>query len=198
MSSLYGGNSQATGIPSRPGNTGEKVPSGYKKFQLQNFDPNQMALFQQLFSQLGPDSFLSKLAGGDQDTFNQIEAPALKQFSGLQGNIASRFSGMGTGATRSSGFKNTMNQAASDFAGQLQSQRQSLQQQAMQDLMSFSQMLFNQKPYETGLVQKPQKSNALSAFAHGIGGALPGLVTGNFGSGIMNGANNMFGSNSLY
>ena len=53
-----------------------------------------------------------------------MEAPALKQFSGLQGNLASRFSGMGSGARRSSGFQNTSNQAASDFAQQLQANKQ--------------------------------------------------------------------------
>jgi hypothetical protein len=132
-----------------------KSKGGVRPTQLQQFTPEQMNLFQSLFSHLGPDSFLSKLAGGDEETFNQIEAPALQQFSGIQGNIASRFSGMGSGARKSSGFQNTQNQAASDFAQQLQSQRTGLQSQAIKDLLGMSNELLGQRPYDTGLQQKP-------------------------------------------
>ena len=118
--------------------SGDKVPSGYKKGQLQQFTPEQMELFKSLFSQLGPDSYLSKLAGGDQSMFEEMEAPALRQFSELQGGLASRFSGMGMGGRKSSGFQNTTNQAASNFAQDLASRRQSLQQQAIKDLMGMS------------------------------------------------------------
>jgi hypothetical protein len=113
-----------------------KAQGGYKPAQMQQFTPDQMQLFQQMFGQVSPDSYLSKLAGGDESMFNQIEAPAMRQFQGLQGNIASRFSGMGSGgARRSSGFQNTMNQASSDFASDLQSQRMGLQRNAIKDLM---------------------------------------------------------------
>lgn len=168
----------------------EKIPSGYSKGSLQQFTPEQMQLFQQMFSHVGPESYLSKLAGGDQSTFGEIEAPALKQFSALQGQLGSRFSGMGTGARNSSGFQNTMNSAAQDFAGQLQSQRQSLQQQALQDLMGFSNQLLGQKPYEQFLQEKKEKSSgwggAIGAglgaaggfFAGGPAGALQGAQLG--------------------
>ena len=175
----------STGIPPNTTGTGqmkEKIPSGYKKGSLQNFDPQQMQLYQQLFGHLGPDSFLSKLAGGDQETFGQIEAPALKQFNQLQGQIGSRFSGMGTGATKSSGFQNTMNSAAQDFAGQLQANRQSLQQQALQDLMGFSNQLLGQKPYDQFLIEKQKKQSgwggAIGAGVGGVGGFLLGGPAG--------------------
>lgn len=141
-------------------NTGqmkEKIPSGYKKGSMQNFTPEQMQLHQQQFGHVGPDSFLSKLAGGDEGIFGQIEAPALKQFSALQGQLGSRFSGMGTGGQKSSGFQNTMNSAAQDFAGQLQSQRQGLQQQALKDLMGFSGDILNQSPQSNFLIKKDHK-----------------------------------------
>ena len=162
MSSMSGfmGNRGATGgglgsaATGGPVGRNNKVPKGYSLGQLDQFTPEQHNLFQQMFGQLGPDSFLSKLAGGDEDTFNQVEAPALKQFSGLQGGLASRFSGMGTGARKSSGFQNTSNQAASDFAQQLQSNRMGLQQQATKDLMSFGNDLLNQRPYEQTLQKK--------------------------------------------
>ena len=147
-----------------------KAPKGYNSFQ--KYSPQQMSLFKQLFGNVGPDSYLSKLAGGDEETFNQIENPALKQFSGLQGQLASRFSGMGMGARNSSGFQNSANQASMDFASQLQSQRQSLQQQAIKDLMGYSNQLLNQEPY--GLVQKPPKQEG-GGWGGILGGALGGL-----------------------
>lgn len=145
--------------------------TGYQQVTAQSFTPEQMQLFQRMFSQVSPDSQLSKLAGGDQSQFDQLEAPALKQFSALQGNLASRFSGMGSGARRSSGFQNASNQAAQDFAGQLQSQRMGLQRQAMQDLMGFSSNLLQQRPYEEYILpqQKPFWQELLLGLAPGIG-----------------------------
>ena len=40
----------------------EKRPHGYQKFAMQQFTPEQMELFSQMFSQVDPESFLSKLA----------------------------------------------------------------------------------------------------------------------------------------
>lgn len=156
------------------GQTGNIVPKGYQTGQLAQFTPEQMQLFQQLFGQIGPDSFISKLAGGDQGIFEQIEAPAKRQFAGLQGNIASRFSGMGTGARRSSGFQNIMGQAASDFSQQLQSQRMGLQQQAIRDLMGMGSQLLGQRPYETTLTEKPTSflEKLMVGLAGGAGTAL--------------------------
>jgi len=156
-----------------------KTRKGYTPVSQQQFTPEQMGLLQRMFGQVGPDSYLSKLAGGDESTFNQIEAPALRQFSGLQGNIASRFSGMGAGAQRSSGFKNTMNQASSDFASDLQAQRQGLQRSAIRDLHEMSTNLLGQRPYETGLMPK-QKSGwqqFLESITGGVGQGAGSLGT---------------------
>lgn len=138
--------------------TGNKniIPKGYRKGQIQQFTPEQMQLFQQLFSHTGPESYLSKLAGGDQSSFEEIEAPALQQFQGIQGQLASRFSGMGSGARRSSGFQNTIRSAGGDFAQQLQAQRQGLQRRALQDLMGISESLLGQRPQENSLIKKQQ------------------------------------------
>lgn len=138
-----------TGMPK------DKIPKGFQKGELTQFSPEQMNLFQSLFSHLMPEGFLSQLASGDESTFEQLEAPALKQFAGLQGQIASRFSGMGSGARHSSGFQNTMNQASSDFAQQLHSQRMGLQNQALRDLFGMSNMLMGQRPTEKFVTQKP-------------------------------------------
>lgn len=160
------------------GRTGSKIPSGYKQFQVQKFTPEQMQQYQQLFGQVSPDSYLAKLAGGDQSAYEEMEAPAMRQFSALQGNISSRFSGMGTGGRKSSGFQNTMNTAANEFAQDLAGKRMEHRRNALMDLMNYSNMLMGQQPYETGLVQKPQQQSALNAFAGGVGGAIPGAVTG--------------------
>jgi len=183
MSSLQGS------MPFR-GPTGEglgnKTPKGYSMGRIQNFTPQQMQLFQQLFSNVSPDSFTSRLAGGDQSAFEQMEAPALRQFGALQGNIASRFSGMGSGARRSSGFQNTQTQGASDFAQDLASRRQGLQRQALLDLMGLSEGLLNQRPYEQFLTKKPQSffQSLLGGLAPALGQGLGNAIgTGGFGGG---------------
>lgn len=153
--------------------TGNKIPKGYSTGQLQQFTPEQMELFRSLFSHLSPGSHLSRLAGGEEGLFQEMEAPALKQFSGLQGQLASRFSGMGLGGRRSSGFQNTANQAASDFAQQLQSQRQGLQRQAISDLMGLSGNLLSQRPYEQFLAKKQPKRGFLeNLFGGSEGGGI--------------------------
>jgi len=167
-------------LGNRTGNlAGDKIPSGYRTAQLQQFSPDQMQLFQQLFSHVGQDSPLSQIAGGDEAQFKAIEAPALQQFNALQGNLASRFSGMGMGARRSSGFKNASNQASSDFSMQLQSQRQGLQRQALLDLMDISGSLLNQRPALRNLVQKQRKPSFLQSL---LGGAAPlaGAAAGSY------------------
>ncbi|SRR5258708_850279 len=165
---------------------GDKVPKGYKTGQLQQYTPEQLQLFSQAFSHLGPDSFLSKLASGDQSQFAQLEAPALRQFGALQGNIASRFSGMGMGGRHSSGFQNTQNQAASDFAQNLQGQRMGLQNQAIRDLMGMSNELLDQRPYERFMVKKPPSDQGFNW--GGLAGGLAGGVGGFFLGGPMGAA----------
>lgn len=170
---------------------GNVVPKGYKQGQLQQFTPEQMQLFQSMFSQVQPGSYLSKLAGGDEATFSQIEAPALRQFGQLQGDIASRFSQQAPGALSArggSGFKNTINTAASDFAQDLQARRMGLQRQAIQDLMGISQDLLGQRPYEQFLIkQQPRQSGWAKALGIGLpiaGAALGGIFGGPAGASI--------------
>lgn len=141
-----------------PTGTGRNIiPKGYQHGQIGQFTPEQQQLFQHMFSQVGPQSFTGKLAGGDQSQFEQMEAPALRQFGQLQANTASRFSGLGSGARRSSGFQNELGGQAASFAEQLQSNRLGLQNQAIQQLMQMSESLLGQRPFEQFLMSKPQK-----------------------------------------
>ncbi len=167
------------------GGYNDKLPEGYEAGQIQNFTPEQMNLFKQAFSHVSPDSFTGKLAAGDQEAFAQMERPALQQFNATQGNIASRFSGMGMGGRKSSGFQNATNSAASDFASNLQSQRMGYQQQAIKDLMGMSSELLGQRPYERFMVenQNDQGFNwggALGGLAGGVGGFMLGGPGGAF------------------
>lgn len=164
-------------------NTTGNLP-GYKQYQTPNYTPEQMQLHQGLFAHLGPNSFLSQLAGGSPQAFAQMETPALKQFSGMLGNIGSRFSGQGLGGRHSSGFQNTANQAASNFAEQLQSNRVGLQRQAVQDLFGLSNQLLQQKPYENYLMQNAPGfwQSLIGGAAPGIGGLLGGIYGGPSGA----------------
>lgn len=165
---------------------GSKAPKGYSQGRIQNFTPEQMQLFQQL---LGGSSggigsgleHLSKLAGGDQSYFDQLEAPALRQFGALQGNLASRFSGMGSGARKSSGFGNTVSSAGQELSESLQSQRMGIQQQAIRELLGLGQNLLQQKPYENYLMPKQQSGwqQFLSSLSGGVGQGL-GLAGSSF------------------
>jgi len=153
---------------------GDVTPKGFKLGQMQNFTPEQMQLFGQMFSQVDPESYLSQLAGGDQSFFDEMEEPAMRQFSALQGNLASRFSGMGMGARRSSGFQNTMNQASNDFASDLASRRQALQRQAIMDLQGLSNSLLGQRPFERFMIEKDHKPSFMDQWLN-----LAGNVMGN-------------------
>ncbi len=176
------------GSMGRPTGAGDKIPKGYELGELQQFTPEQMQLFQSLFSHVGPESYLSRLAGGDEETFRQIEQPALRQFGQLQGGLASRFSGMGgLGSRKSSGFQNTMTAAGSNFAQELQANRQGLQRQALMDLGNMSQMLLGQRPQERDFFQKPQRQNSfLEQLALSLSGGV-GQGVGQAGAAFLGG-----------
>ena len=186
QSSLWGSNTNATGSTSRQGLTGtggmgHKVPPGYSRGQLQQFTPQQMSFLEQLIGDLGPDSYLWKLMHGDEEAFAETEAPALRQFNELQGNIASRFSGQGdVGGRRNSGFGHALTSASSNFAQDLQAKRQDLMRQARLDLYGLGQGLLGQRPYEQYLVEKPNSFlNRLGSTAAGAGvGAGTGFLLG--------------------
>lgn len=186
-------NSGATGS-----GLGNKIPSGYKAGRMQNFSPEQMKLFQQMFSQVSPNSYTSRLAGGDQSMFEEMERPAMRQFAQQQGAMANRFSGMGMGGRQSSGFQNAGNQATSDFASDLQSKRQGLQRQAIQDLMSMSNDLLNQKPYENFMIKKQNKPSFMQRLIGGaapiVGGAIGGMFGGPMGAMTGSSIGSSFGS----
>ena len=157
-----------------------KAKGGYQTGQMQQFTPEQMQLFQSMFGHLGSNSFLGRLASGDQSMFNEMEQPAWRDFQGAQAQLGSRFSGLGTGSLKSSGFRNTATAGASQFAQDLQSQRLGLQNQAIRDLQGMSNQLLQQRPYENFMMEKkPGFFESLLGSLFGAGGqALGGWATG--------------------
>ncbi len=164
--------------------------TGYR--QIQSYTPEQVQLFQRLFGNVGPDSHLSRLASGDQSEFEQLEAPAKRQFNETLGGIASKFGG-GVGASRegssrrSSGFNNTVSQAATNFAENLQSQRLGLRQNALQDLMNMSQQLLGNNPYGYLLEEQQKKPMWQSLVAGGaplVGAGIGGFFGGPAGAAL--------------
>jgi len=183
MNSLGGFTPTSKGTLKRGGMQGDYIPKGYRASQLQQFTPEQMQLFSQLFGHVGPESNVSRLAGGDQSSFEQMEAPAHRDFQSMLGQFGSRFSGMGMGGQKSSGFKNALTAASSNFAENLASRRQELQRQALFDLMGLSGALLGQRPYLRDVSEKNKEPNYFAQAMGKLGGAIPGALSGAFSSG---------------
>jgi hypothetical protein len=146
--------------------------SGYDLINIPA-DPRKSQLWDQIQQAIGPGlkgggDFLSRLAGGgDEEMWNQLEAPAFSQFRELRGNTASQFSGAGSGTRRSSSFRNFMGGAEANLAERLQSNRLGLQNQAVQQLFSMGQNLLGTPLSQTGFLprQKPAWQELLASIA---------------------------------
>ena len=155
-----------TGRPNRGAFGGDKIPKDYRLGQLNQFTPEQQQLFQQNFGYLGQDSDLARLAGGDEEAFQEMEAPAYRDFNSLLAGTASRFgaaSGGGQGqlgGRAGSGYNNALTSASSNFAQDLQSRREGLKRQALNDLMGYSNQILGQRPTDRFLVEKQQKERS--------------------------------------
>jgi hypothetical protein len=152
--------------------------TGYNQITQPRLSPDQMQLFQRLYqgtsNGIGPGlDQISRLAGGDPSQFQQLEAPAFRQFNDLQANIASRYSGAGSGSRNSSSFQNAMGGASADFAERLQSQRLGLQNNAIQQLLGLSQSLLGTDLYDTHFMPKKKPF-----WEELLGSAVPGLSQG--------------------
>lgn len=176
-----------------PSSNGNMIPKGMNLSRINQYTPQQEQLSNQSFANIGPNSYTSKLAQGDQSAFEEMERPALRQFSGLQGNIASRFSGQGLGGRRSSGFQNSLNAASGDFAQQLQSRRNEMRQGAIRDLHSMSQDLLGNRQYDQQLSENPKPwwQEFASGAGQGLAQAGAAYLTG--GSSLLGGLTGFMG-----
>lgn len=139
---------------------------------IPQFTPQQMDLFQRLLAAIGPGAeqglgFLSQLAGGDEDIFSQLEAPA---YSALERGLRQTASGFSQfGAQDSSAFQNALAGQSRQLAESLGAQRVGLQQQAIERLLGSTQSLLGQKPFETHL---KSRKPGFGSFLAGAGGEL--------------------------
>jgi len=159
---------------------GNKIPKGHALGQIQQFTPQMMEQLKYLMSVFSDEKNISsKLMGGDEETFQDIENPELRQFNEQQGALSSQFSGMGTGARRSSGFQNTSQQAASQFAQKLAMNRQNLQRQGSVDQFNMGTQLMGFRPKEKFLSERSPKSKTNWGGAIGtVGGGVIGGIYG--------------------
>lgn len=155
------------------------APTGYRTKQVQNFTPEMMQLFQQLLGGAsgglqGGLKSLQGLAEGDEEAFGKLEAPAYSAFQGALGQIGSRFAG--AGALGSSAFQNATSGAAQSLAENLGSQRQGLQQGAIDKLLGLSTSLLEKQPYQNILQKKRSGWDTAGDVASIIGKLLPAFL----------------------
>lgn len=162
-------------MASNGSSAGSQSISGHNLKSIPNFTPQQMQLFQSLLGGVGQGGnqglgYLSKLAGGDEASFQQQEAPAYAAFNKSLGQIGSRFSQFG--AQDSSAFQNAVSGQGQSLAENLKSQRSQTQQDAISRLLGFSNQLIGQRPYENVL----QKESGGFDFGEILSKALPALL----------------------
>lgn len=153
---------------------------GYNLIQVPGLSDQQKELLSSLLSKTQPGvvgglDLASRLAAGDISTFKEREAPALRQFQEqILPSIANRFSSQG--ALKSSGFQNAAAAQGANLAENLQSQRQNIQRQALQDLLGLSENLLGQRPDIYGL-QKVEKGPNIGEIIAGVGSNLLPLLS---------------------
>lgn len=154
--------------------------SGYKVKKIPTMGEDQKGLYDQLYGSIRPalgpaTSQLSQLAQGSPGMFQQLEAPAFRQFKEqLMPRLAEQQTARGGG--RSSGYLNRLEGATSNFAQDLQSQRMGLQQNALAQILGLGQNLMNtqtEQPY----YQKKFGTSLLEGLG-GLAGQLPGVGLG--------------------
>jgi hypothetical protein len=182
---------------------GVKTPNqtGRDVVQMPRMSPEVMRMWQELSSSIGPGvkqslGDISTMAkGGTPEYWQQLEAPAKRDFGAIQGNIAARYGH--AGALKSSGFQNVMSGQARGLAESLQAQRLNLQQSARDQLLNLYTQLMGNDPYEMALVEKQKKPNYFNKIMQAGLPIAGGIAGGIFGgpSGAVMGADlgNTFG-----
>jgi hypothetical protein len=117
-------------------------PGSYEK-RVKLYTPEQEAIFKRITKGMGeniPSSFdyISRILGGDEDSFSRFEAPARRNFEEKTlPSIAERFSAdFGEGSQETPAFAQAAVGAGKELEEGLFSRRQDLQSQAFSDLQS--------------------------------------------------------------
>lgn len=166
---------------------GSMMDKGQQNPKMKSFDnlsPEQKQRFQELIQQSGMSAgmqYLQGLASGDESTFAESEAPAMRQLGQMQGDLASRFSGMGMGGRRSSGFQNAVGSQAQQMAENLAAKRQGLRLNAIKDLMGLNTSLLGVQSKGNYWQNPSQKRSLVPGIAQLGGAAIGGLAGGSAG-----------------
>jgi len=177
---------------------GEKHGSTYSKGARNAIDDvlqsikgmkgDSMDITQNQQYQQGNDYFNSLF--NDQDFFNKFEAPAMRQFEEMQGDIGNRFAGMGSGgSTGSTGFRNQMAREGQNFATNLAANRGQMQQNAVPQMLGYAQQPFQNLMSLYGIGTTPTQNTYQPA----SGGPFSGL-TSSLNAGVMQGMGNNWGN----
>jgi hypothetical protein len=154
---------------------GNQAISGYKTQQLPTMTPQMQQLFQSLLGGAGGGanaglSHLSGLASGNQSSFEEQEAPAYAAFNKTLGQVGSKYSFYN--AQDSSAFQNALAGEGGKLAQNLQGQRSDIRNNAIKDLLGFSNQLLGKNPFENVL----QKEDEGFDFGGLLGQVLPQLL----------------------
>ncbi len=133
------------------------------------------------------NNFLQQLLSGSPEAFQNFEAPYMRQFNQeIVPGIAERFSGMGSGAQRSSAFQQSLGQAGAGLSQNLASMRSGMQMNGISQLLNMLQSLnptamkdsfaYMQNPGSQGFLA-PMLGAALGGMTGGLG-QLGGLAAG--------------------
>lgn len=130
--------------------------TGYKQKNLSRFTPQQSQLLESMIEKLtggqglsGGIDWLSRIAGGDEETFEAMEKPAYSAFNKQLGEIGNRFAGVG--GLDSSGFQNATAGAAKEFGEGIGANRIAMRNQSIERLLGLSNNLLNKQPYDSFL-----------------------------------------------
>lgn len=163
-----------------------KPPKGYGAYSLPTMGGGQADIYNLLKNQFqgGAGDIYQKLFGmarGDAGTFDQLEAPALRQFQEqIAPQIAQRYAG--SGISGSSGLNNSLAGAGANLAENLQGQRLGLMQQSMHDVLHLGDLLLGTPTQQYGLYQKENQGRdwmqLLGSLGTQIGGGYLGSKLG--------------------
>jgi hypothetical protein len=166
-----------------------KLPKGFGQFSMQTMGPGQSQIYDLIRGQFqggAGDVYknLLSMASGDQGMFQQLEAPALRQFQQqIAPGIASRYAG--SGISGSSGMQNSLAAAGGNLAENLQSQRMNLMQQSMHDVLSLGNTLLASPDRQYGLYQKQNMLRDLMQMLGGAGSQAAGIFGGTKLAGLL-------------
>ncbi len=121
---------------------------------------------------------LAGLASGNQQSFEQQEAPIYSAYNKQIGQLGSRFAGFG--ALGSSAFQNATAGATSDLAQNLMANRQNMQNGSIDRLLQLYQLLLGNQTAE----EEDPGFDWGGFFGNIGGGALSGLLSGGPGGAL--------------